>query len=411
MGKRGPPDKIALALQAMEQHVGHVNISEFARQFDVERLKLSRAWRRLKAFQSEPQQENDVLASNIAHHLVDGRGRNTKRALTNTEELAVVKSLKEEYPHGFTDADIRHLCHQHQRGLRSKSNVLGQHFITLFKQRHAITRSRFESRTRKKVDPLSHFDEDVQSAMEYIHQFTRLSSKIHPSLIINCDETPAYVKNTPATANHFAYEGRLWQWVRASDRLKVTVLAACTADGNMLKPTIVAKGKTVQCERSYAELAHDSAFLQHTESGLTTSESFIEWIDNVVLPYTKNCRAVLVLDQWTAHLTDSVRSHLRSHHITMLEVPARGTSLLQPLDVGVFGVAKKRIRAAYKEDMFIKDWTEPDRWESTVACVKQLLAVDQVTILRGWQLAFPNYIDELKKRDMPYWVEKKPISL
>ena len=95
----------------------------------------------------------------------------------------------------------------------------------------------------------------------------------------------------------------------------------------------------------------------------------------------------------------------------MLEVPARGTSLLQPLDVGVFGVAKKRIRAAYKEDMFIKDWTELDRWESTVACVKQLLAVDQVTILRGWQLAFPNYIDELKKRDMPYWVEKKPISL
>ena len=58
MGKRGPPDKIALALQAMEQHVGHVNISEFARQFDVERLKVSRAWRRLKAFQSEPQQEN-----------------------------------------------------------------------------------------------------------------------------------------------------------------------------------------------------------------------------------------------------------------------------------------------------------------------------------------------------------------
>jgi hypothetical protein len=410
MGKRGPPDKIAQTLKVMEEHDGRVNISQFAREFDVDRLKLSRAWTRLREFKSSPEQENDELSSNIAYHLVDGRGRNTNRSLSNDEELAVIKLLKDQYPHGFNDADIRRLCHEQQHELRSKPNILSRHFITLFKQRHSITRSRFCSRTRKKADPMLHFEEDVQLAIEYIDKFNNLSSEIHPSLIINCDETPAYVKNTPASANHFAYDDKPWQWVRASDRLKVTVLAACAADGTMLKPTIVAKGKTVQCERPYAELAKDSAFMQHTNSGLTKTESFIEWIDNVVLPYTKDRRSVLILDQWPAHTTQEVRSHLDSHHIIMLEVPARGTSLLQPLDVGVFGVAKKRICAEYKADMFIKGWTEPDRWESTVACVRQLLAVDQLTILRGWQLAFPNYIDELKKRDMLYWEDKKPLS-
>jgi hypothetical protein len=188
-------------------------------------------------------------------------------------------------------------------------------------------------------------------------------------------------------------------------------MAACTAEGKMLQPAIVAKGKTKSCERNFAKLAKGSAFLQHTLSALTTAASFIEWINHVILPYTNKRRAVLIVDSYPAHLTESVRSHLSNNLIIILEVPARGTSLLQPLDVGVFGVAKKRIKEEYKADMFLTDWDEPDRWESTIACVKQLLLVDQLSILRGWQMAFPNVGDELKKRNILYWTEKPTRNL
>ena len=70
------------------------------------------------------------------------------------------------------------------------------------------------------------------------------------------------------------------------------------------------------------------------ESGLTTTQSFLEWINAIVAPYTNGRHAVLVLDQWPAHITDSVKDRLRELNITMLEVPARGTALLQPLDAG-----------------------------------------------------------------------------
>lgn len=411
MVKSGSPDKVAKALDIIENSTGRVNVSQIARDNGIAPSTLHDAHNRLRSFEAGPHHENDQFRANIAHHLIDGRGRQTNRSLNDAEERAVVADLKSIYPHGFNDDDIRHLCHLRQRGLRKKPDVLSKHFITGFKKRHSITRSKFHSRFRTLDAPSLHFEEDVNDALEYIDQFTKLSAQIHPKLIINVDETPAYVKNTPQTANHFASSAQPWQWVRASDRLKVTVLGACAADGTMLKPSIVAKGRTELCERNYAKLAMGSTYLQHTESGLTTSASFIEWIDNVLLPYTRGRRSVLVLDQWPAHITQEVRDHLTKHHVTMLEVPARGTSLLQPLDVGVFGVAKKKITAEYKDDMFLSDWSESDRWESTVECVRALLCVDQLTILRGWQLAFPNFVDELKRRNMLYWKEKKPKKL
>lgn len=151
-------------------------------------------------------------------------------------------------------------------------------------------------------------------------------------------------------------------------------------------------------------LIQASPQVSHLSNGLTTFWS-------PPPPHTLDRASVLIVDQYPAHLADGVRQHLANHNITILEVPARGTSLLQPLDVGVFGVAKKKINANYKEDMFLKDWTEPDRWESTTECVRALGRVHQLSIMRGWQLAFPNYIFELKKRDMAYWTEKKPKRL
>ena len=407
MTHHGPLNTIASTLLEMENHVGRVNVAEFARNSSIPRTTLGDAWRQLQRSKANPTDENDAFASNMAHHLIDKRGRYTRRALTDTEEAKVISLLRRDYPHGFNDSDIRSLCRENQLGLRSKSLVLGPKFIKAFKKRHGITRMRFTSRTRTLKQPTEAFEEDVTKAIEYLDTFNQLVQSIHPRLIVNCDETPAYVKNAPSHANHFPGTGGPWQWIRASDRAKITVLAACSASGNMLKPTIVAKGKSVLCERNFAKIAKGFCFLQHTQSGLTTSASFIEWIDQILIPYTAGEPAVLVLDQWPAHITQEVTDHLHSCNVTVLEVPGRGTSLLQPLYVGVFGVAKKRVTSEYKEGLFASDWAEPDRWESTVACCQALLAVGKDAILRGWQLAFPNFIDELKRRDMDCWDDKK----
>jgi transposase-like protein len=402
----GPPNQIAAALAAMEACDGRVNVTEFARVFSVPRETLRDAWRGLINFQSIETQQVDEFQRNLAHHRVEARGRHSNRALTDQEEALVVQQLREQYPQGFNDGDVRTLCHASQHESRFKPTQLSRSFITAFKHRHGVTRSQFRSRSRTLEAPAESWDDDVEAACEFIEKFDHFAATISPHLIVNVDETPAYVKNAPSHANHFANSPRPWQWIRASSRQKVTVLASITAAGSTLKPTIVAKGRTQRCEINFAKLAKRSAFLQHTESGLTTSQSFVEFIEAVIVPHTKDQPSLLVLDQWPAHLTQSVQDCCSSHHISLLEVPARATSVLQPLDVGVFGVAKKKIGAQYKESMFLKIWTEDDKWESTIECVRALLRVDAQTVLRAWQLVFPNFINELKKRNMEYWTEK-----
>ena len=56
---------------------------------------------------------------------------------------------------------------------------------------------------RTLATPSLSFDADVEIAIQYIDKFNHLASQTDPTLIINCDETPAYVKNAPTHANHF----------------------------------------------------------------------------------------------------------------------------------------------------------------------------------------------------------------
>ena len=98
-------------------------MSEFARLLEVKEVKrstLPSAWTKLQQLQSNHEGDDENFASNLAHHRIEGRGRHTNRALTDEEELAVIAQLKENYPHGFNDEDIRRLCHSAQRELRSK---------------------------------------------------------------------------------------------------------------------------------------------------------------------------------------------------------------------------------------------------------------------------------------------------
>ena len=103
MTTAGPQNRITRALAEMSASTEHVNVRKFARLHGIASSTLSDAWRKLCAFQSTPLASNDELASNLAHHRVEGRGRHSNRALTDGEELLVIDSLHEQFPHGFNN--------------------------------------------------------------------------------------------------------------------------------------------------------------------------------------------------------------------------------------------------------------------------------------------------------------------
>lgn len=144
-------------------------------------------------------------------------------------------------------------------------------------------------------------------------------------------------------------------------------------------------------------IGHDWAFYQHTESGVTTSDSFIDYIDGVNVPYCKNRPSTLIVDAYDAHLTEKVRNHCKNNNIQLLVVPERGTSALQPLDVGVFGAAKSHIRHEYRESITEKDRVLDSEQIATKNCVTAIRAVTRHAVIRAWKLVHPEWIDVLAK--------------
>jgi hypothetical protein len=178
MTTAGPPNQIAAALAAMGACDGRVNVTEFARVFAVPRETLRDAWRGLIACRAIESQQFDEFHSNLAHHRVEARGRDSNRAFTNEEEALVVQRLREQYPQGFKDGDIRTLCHTNQHESRSKPTQLSRTFITAFKHRHGITRSQFRSRSRTLEAPAESWDDDVEAACEFIDKFDHFAATI-----------------------------------------------------------------------------------------------------------------------------------------------------------------------------------------------------------------------------------------
>jgi len=59
----------------------------------------------------------------------------------------------------------------------------------------------------------------------------------------------------------------------------------------------------------------------------------LKWIDLVWEPATEGKRALLVLDSFSAHVTNNVKKRLKEINIVPLVIPGGCTSKIQPLDV------------------------------------------------------------------------------
>ena len=327
MKRAGPKSNLAKALaelQATPEAYGL--ISKVARSHSVNRSTLNRAWIKLRDLTSGDSAENNARLINRAARVVEPRGATTHRLLTDQEEEFVIQQLRSKHPHGFTDKILKQICIESARKLRNRPRHWSRSFFTGFKRRAGIRSAKFVARKRNIEDPEATFAEDVEAASFYLEDVKKLAESIPIELIINVDETPSYVRNAPSKALHFIDAEGPWAWTRTQEREKVTVIAACTGEGEMLKSGVIAKGTTTRCEAEYVRQIGDLAFVQHTKSGLTNTHSFIEYIKGVIEPYVAGREAVLIVDSWGAHLTQPVRNHCASVNIHLVQVPERGTS-------------------------------------------------------------------------------------
>ncbi|CAI7896229.1 unnamed protein product [Closterium sp. NIES-53] len=164
---------------------------------------------------------------------------------------------------------------------------------------------------------------------------------------------------------------------------RVSVMLACTASGEKLKPWVFFKCKTIPkgnfpsgkpsslcsdgviCMRYFFLClmlicpytlfgCADVVVAAHLNCWMD-ADSVLAWLDGTVNPYVnpmfgiRSRKVMLVLDSYRGHLTDAVKAKFGELNIVPAVIPAGCTSEIQPLDVAVNRSFKVAVRQLYQE--------------------------------------------------------------
>ncbi|CAI7757728.1 unnamed protein product, partial [Closterium sp. NIES-53] len=219
-------------------------------------------------------------------------------------------------------------------------------------------RKQWNLSVRMKTKVAQKTQEHVATQCKEIWQFVRDAHNkyaIDNRYIINADQTPLWLE-MPATTT-MEQTGVKSVPIRSAgyQKERVTVMLACTATGEKLKPWVFFKRKTIP----------KGDFPNNVVVGCQVNwwmeaTGVIQWLDEGVVPFVKpkfgvqSRSAMLVLDSYRGHLTKEVKARFAALNIVPAVIPVGCMADVQPLDVSVNTSFEASVRQQYQS------WFEAD---------------------------------------------------
>lgn len=199
----------------------------------------------------------------------------------------------------------------------------------------------------------SDFEEIKARYFDKISEIVRKYS-IPDQMIINWDQSGISV--VPTSEWTLEEEGATQVGVVGlEDKRQITALFASTMSGDLLPPQLIYEGKT---SLSHPKFNFPPEWnISHTPSHWSNSQSMIEYVEKVIIPYVEKMRqelllpldqeALVIFDVFKAHRNEQLYDLLKRNKIEFVFVPANCTSMLQPLDAdgsvnGAFKIALRQ---------------------------------------------------------------------
>ena len=162
--------------------------------------------------------------------------------------------------------------------------------------------------------------------------------KIPRSLVANMDETPAFFDIIPAKSICKTGSRECIVRTSGSEKKHVTVVHSATANGTMLPPMLIYKGKP---DKTIKKLLISKGFIVKTQEKSWMDEGLMEvWVEEIWLKYVREVskqlgfdNSLLTFDAFSAHKTDDVQSKLVENKSDILMIPPECTSKCQLMDV------------------------------------------------------------------------------
>ncbi len=185
----------------------------------------------------------------------------------------------------------------------------------------------------------ANFDELQQDFYKRIRKTVK-KYKIPDQLIINFDQTA--VKIVPVSDWTLEEKGSEQVDITGiDDKRGITALLGEAASGDLIPPQLIYQGKTDACHPSFK--FPEEFNVTHSESHWSTTETMLEYVDKVLVPYKERIidemdlplrqKALVIFDVYKAHQSEEFLQKLKKKGFKIAFVPGGCTSKLQPLDV------------------------------------------------------------------------------
>jgi hypothetical protein len=202
--------------------------------------------------------------------------------------------------------------------------------------------------------------------------------------IYNMDESNWKLNELPSTTLAEVGSEVVKGFIAGNVKKSFSIIATVSADGNKLPLWIIAKGKTMVCQRGFGEIKAPN-IITHSENGWSNEPvllQYLKWLrrENIKQPFC------LVWDSFVAHKTEAINSYCTNKRIRVIMIPAGCTDELQPLDRRIFGYLKAKARCHWL------NWYTSNLQTSmkTDQSVKKLFScLEQITnenIIKAWNL-------------------------
>ncbi|KAH7465234.1 hypothetical protein FOMA001_g17173 [Fusarium oxysporum f. sp. matthiolae] len=178
----------------------------------------------------------------------------------------------------------------------------------------------------------------------------------------------------------------------SQSRTWTTFIEAVTADGRLLKPGIIFKGKELQQQWLIDELRGIADWYYITsDNGWTDNHIAVEWLKEVYLPQTQPAdesdARLIILDGHGSHVSDEWMATCFLNNVYCCYLPAHCSHGLQPLDNGVFNVSKAAYRKELQKLASLTDSAPVDKVNFIKAYAKaREVGMTKKNILSGWRV-------------------------
>ena len=175
-------------------------------------------------------------------------------------------------------------------------------------------------------------------------------------MVVNCDETEVPI--VPQSSYILEERGSVNVLGDAiDDKRSITALLSINMAGGGLAQQLIYKGTTKRCEPNKILTDADKTTYAHSKSHWSVQRTFVQYIDEILLPYFKQCREVwgldgdakglLIWDLYKSHITDNVMNYLKENNVVVIMIPANYTGVLQPCDLTINKKYKQELRKKF----------------------------------------------------------------